>query len=133
MVELMVVVSIIGVLAAIAIPIFLNYLSTSKKSTSINNFDTAVRVLLYEKSKRVTSASLKTDIVSDLNYGGTGTPYDSSEPAFIEGNAPIVLGQVSLSTADLSTLNRGDTFHIEVHYIDPDTKAVVVKEHDEQF
>ncbi len=69
LVEIMIVVAIIGLLAAIAIPNFVKARATSQANACINNLrqlDTAVQQFAFEKNKHVGDT---------INYPGDLTPY----------------------------------------------------------
>ncbi len=69
LVEIMIVVAIIGLLAAIALPNFVKARATSQANACINNLrqlDTAVQQFAFEKNKHVGDT---------INYPGDLTPY----------------------------------------------------------
>ena len=86
LVEIMIVVAIIGLLAAIAIPNFLRARSTSQQNACINNLrqvDGAIQQWALEKGKLPTDAVAGTDIQPYMGRGTAGTlpwcPLDSTK------------------------------------------------------
>ena len=86
LVEIMIVVAIIGLLAAIAIPNFLRARSTSQQNACINNLrqiDGASQQWALEKGKTSTDTPADTDVQSYLGRGANGTlpwcPLDSTK------------------------------------------------------
>ena len=79
LVEIMIVVAIIGLLAAIAIPNFIKARETARKNTCINNLrliDGAIQQWALENGKNstdtITTAILQTSLTTYLGRGGTG-------------------------------------------------------------
>ena len=79
LVEIMIVVAIIGLLAAIAIPNFIKARETARKNTCINNLrliDGAIQQWALENGKNstdtITSTVLTTSLTPYLGRGGTG-------------------------------------------------------------
>jgi prepilin-type N-terminal cleavage/methylation domain-containing protein len=86
LVEIMIVVAIIGLLAAIAIPNFLRARSTSQQNACINNLrqiDGAIQQWALEKGKGPTDAVADTDVQPYMGRGTAGVlpwcPLDSTK------------------------------------------------------
>jgi prepilin-type N-terminal cleavage/methylation domain-containing protein len=76
LVEIMIVVAIIGLLAAIAIPNFIKARETARKNTCINNLrliDGAIQQFALESNKNSTDTVNATSLTVYLGRGGTGT------------------------------------------------------------
>ncbi|NOY44632.1 MAG: pilin [Deltaproteobacteria bacterium] len=86
LIELMIIVAILGILAAVALPVYSDYLAQSKQNVLSSNFRTAVALIRNEISKRNAGETnyLDTadDFVSALNHGEKKSVYDSSKDAF---------------------------------------------------
>ncbi len=87
LIELMIVVAIIGILAAIAIPAYNNYIERSRINAVHTNVDTAYRYVKNEISKAAAGATPSTRIITDLNAGGKRNPINSSQAAFVSGGS----------------------------------------------
>src|ERR1044072_8475196 len=76
LVEIMIVVAIIGLLAAIAIPNFIKARETARKNTCINNLrliDGAIQQWALEAGASANSTVTLANLTSYLGRGGTGT------------------------------------------------------------
>jgi len=72
LIELMIVIAIIGILAAIAIPAYNGYISQAKINAVKSNFDAAIRFVKNENAKFAAgnTTNVSTNVVDSLNDGG---------------------------------------------------------------
>lgn len=93
--ELMIVIAIIGILVAIAIPAYTGYITHAKIGTVVEHQQNAVRIIKAEAAK-MSAGSLGTDVVAQLNDGDRKAVGDQTNPAFAIGTTPVA-GQVAIS------------------------------------
>ena len=106
LIELMIVIAIIGILAAIAIPQYFQYIETAKAQTVAGNLKLAVDAVT--NAYAASNNHVSTDIYSTLNgqaaHDVADPVYGQGTPAFVTGSSSNALkcGQVAISASTIS-------------------------------
>jgi len=100
LVEIMIVVAIIGLLAAVAVPNFLKARTTSQKNTCIANLrlvDSTVQQWALENKKASTDTYSLSDTVLIGYFKGSALPYCPGGGSYVAGSAVSLVPTCSLS------------------------------------
>ncbi len=97
LIELMIVIAILGVLAAVAIPYYNQYIENSKMRVTRSNYDAAIRTVKAEHSSLTAGNQGTGDILPVLNDRGKNkNPFNTAQDAFVNGST-AARGQVALN------------------------------------
>ncbi len=100
LIELMIVIAIIGILAAITLPAYAGYITQAKIGAVVEHQQNAIRVVKAEAAK-MAAGSPGADVVVQLNSGGRKAVGDPGNPAFAIGIAPVA-GQIAIDGLDVA-------------------------------
>ena len=121
LIELMIVVAIIAILAAIAIPAYQDYIATAKDNAIRSNFDAAHHLVKSEAAK-IAAGGTANDVIAALNDGEKKSPYNSALPAFASATTAgagcsgtegqILLAESGTGTNDDDLVETDETWDI---------------------
>lgn len=98
LIELMIVIAIISILAAIALPAYAGYITQAKIGAVVEHQQNAIRVVKAEAAK-MAGGGPGADVVIQLNSGARKAVGNPGNPAFDIGTAPVA-GQIAIDGLD---------------------------------